>query len=225
MSTRRFHSRRHRRGRHVDTVLGDHDSILDVLANLIGILTLVGALAAVATANTAVRIKTPLSRSTNKNFIVLQAANAGIWNLQPAKDALMQAQEERLAAMRACFRLSLFSIFSCMDAEEAMLRSRTIGQVTYTLVGDTVKLNRTSTPDQAIRSNQPSAELQTISSIVLQAKRQNKALFVLLEPSGFAAYRTVRKLTWENDVDLGWEPWGYGSTVYFGHGGRLMTIQ
>ncbi len=64
----------------------DQNGIMDVLANLVGVLTLVGALSAIIIVNASLRIRTPLAQETYKRFVALQAGEAGIWNLQPAMD-------------------------------------------------------------------------------------------------------------------------------------------
>ena len=63
----------------------DHDGILDVLANLVGVLVLVGALTAILAANSAMKIKTPLARNTKKDFVMLQVGQLGVWDLQAAQ--------------------------------------------------------------------------------------------------------------------------------------------
>ena len=64
----------------------DQDGIMDVLANLVGVLTLVAALSAIVVVNASLKIRTPLAQETYKEFVVFQAGEAGIWDLQPARD-------------------------------------------------------------------------------------------------------------------------------------------
>lgn len=76
----------HRKATAADGLPPEQDGILDVLANLVRVLTLVGALSATVAVNTSIRIRTPLAQKTDREFIMLQAGEDGIWDLQPARD-------------------------------------------------------------------------------------------------------------------------------------------
>ena len=201
---------------------GDHDGILDVLANLVGILTLVGALSAVVAANAAVRIKTPMSRSTSRDFELLVAGQKGVWNLQPAKDAMLAANTQRIAEMRSCFGYGLYAMAACFNRAKSRLHSEQVGGAYYRLNDYESSLKRSSSPDIAISS--PDAELR-LAELVSSIKRRNKVVFVLLEKEGFESFRTIRSAANSIDLDLGWEPWATHGVIYFGSGGRSLTIQ
>ena len=201
---------------------GDHDGVLDVLANLVGILTLVGALSAVVAANAAVRIKTPMSRSTSKDYVLLVAGEKGIWNLQPAKDAMHTANTQRIAEMRNCFGYGIYAMSACFDRAKNRLRSAQVGGAFYRLDEYETSLKRTATPDIATSSSDADSQLM---DLVGSIKRENKVAFVLLEKEGFESFRAIRTASNSIDLDLGWEPWETHGAVYFGSGGRSVTVQ
>ena len=201
---------------------GDHDGILDVLANLVGVLTLVGALSAIVAANSAIRIRTPMSRSTTKDFVLLMVGQEGIWNLQPANDALDVANRSRIAQLKSCFGYGLYGALNCLERLSSRVYSQKVGQAKYVLSDDERSLERIGTPD--IKINSPNADEQ-IRNLIDQARLKKKAVFILLEKEGFAGYRSLRAAAGNADVDIGWEPWKTASKVYFGGNGRSLTVQ
>jgi hypothetical protein len=213
---------RKRRSNHLGAPPGDHDGILDVLANLVGVLTLVGALSAVVAANAAVRIKTPMARNTNQSFVMLMVGRKGVWNLQPAKDALIAAKRQRYQEMRGCFKYSLFSIITCMDSVSSQVRSARVGQAQYLISDDETFLERTNTPDVSLEDYDSQ---QKLDELVQRISSKKKAIFVLLEKEGFEAYRKLRSAAANANVDMGWEPWPTAGSIYFSSGGRQMTVQ
>ena len=55
---------------------------------------------------------------------------------------------------------------------------------------------------------------------------EDKAVFVILESSGYKMYREIKKAARTNKVPIGWEPWYRGDPINFwGNSGRSMTIQ
>lgn len=214
-----------RRKRHKEALgqpPGDHDGILDVLANLIGVLTLVGALSAVVAANTAIRIKTPMSRSTNKDFVLVIAGSDGIWNIQPAKDALFAENERRIREMKSCFGYGLYGMSACFDNAMNRVRSKQVGQARYTIDGDRIFITKSGQPDAPVGSSNAA---QNLTTMLEQIANEGKAIFVLLEKGGFQSFRDIRAAAGDLDIELGWEPWDTDGSVYFGGGGRSMTIQ
>ena len=201
---------------------GDHDGILDVLANLVGVLTLVGALSAVVAANAAVKIKTPMSRSTNQDFVLVVAGEKGIWNLQPAKEALLGAQEQRIAQMRSCFGYGLYAMSACFDRARYQMYTAKVGGARYLLNDSETSLQRVGAPDVPLNTEESNSNMK---QLVESTQKNNKAFFVLLEKEGFESFRALRSAASAAGVDLGWEPWTTNGSVHFGGGGRSMTVQ
>lgn len=215
-------TRRRRNCASLGSAPGDHDGILDVLANLVGVLTLVGALSAIVAANSAIRIRTPMSRTTTKEFVLLMVGKEGIWNLQPAKDALFAANRSRVAQLKSCLSYGLYGALNCLESLSYRVYSQKVGQAKYILSDDETSLQRTNSPDIDISSQKAD---QQIKSLINQTSLEKKAVFILLEKEGFAGYRTLRAAAANANVELGWEPWKTASKVYFGGGGRSLTVQ
>ena len=201
---------------------GDHDGILDVLANLVGVLTLVGALSAVVAANAAVKIKTPMSRSTNQDFVLVVAGEKGIWNLQPAKEALLRARVQRISQMRSCLGYGLYAMSACFDRARYQLNTAEVGSARYRLSDSETSLKRVGEPDVPLNAEESDSNMK---ELIESVQKSNKAFFVLLEKEGFESFRALRSAASTAEVNLGWEPWTTNGSVHFGGGGRSMTVQ
>ena len=81
------------------------DSLLDLLCNVVGGLVLVSPLAGVFAATSAVNIQAPMKKDTKKQFWTLQAAEAGVWDLQPAINRMAALDRERVKEVRLCANL------------------------------------------------------------------------------------------------------------------------
>lgn len=216
-------NRKRRNLRIIGSVPGDHDGILDVLANLVGVLVLVGALTAVLAANSAMKIKTPLSRDTKKDFVMIQVGNLGVWDLQAAKDRMYSLNNDRTNGWKRCLDLSIFELINCADGMESWTASEQIGQVRVIVSNNDLYISRSATPTES--SNLIDNNDSWLRKKIKEAASQNKALFVILEKEGFANFRIVRTIAAEHNLQLGWEPWNSGESVHFGGGGRNMNIQ
>ena len=201
---------------------GDHDGILDVLANLIGVLTLVGALSAVVAANAAIRIKTPMSRSTSKDFFMIIAGREGIWNIQPAKDALFEENKQRIREMQSCLSYGLYGMSACFDHAMNRVRTAQVGQARFTIDGNGIYLTKSKKPDIQLKSSDAKLKLESMVNLIAES---NRAVFILLEKGGFQSFRDIRNAAGDANIELGWEPWDTDSPVYFSGGGRSMTVQ
>lgn len=218
--------RKKRRGRSLQntgSVPADHDGILDVLANLVGVLVLVGALTAVLAANSAMKIKTPLARDTKKEFVMLQVGKSGIWDLQSAQDRMFRLEKDRVNGWKRCLDLSIYELIACADSMQGWAVSEAVGQVKVVVSNEDTYIARSSTPTESssIMNNDGS----WLRTKVIEAAKKNKALFVILEKEGFANFRIVRSIAAEHSLQLGWEPWNTGESIHFGSGGRNMNIQ
>lgn len=199
----------------------NQDGILDVLANLVGVLTLVGALSAIIAGQSAVRLRTPMTRTSDRPFILLQVGKAGIWNLEPARAQLGKAQQARYDAALTCLADPERSIAACRQRSDRYHEQIELGSATLTTTGLNLSLQRHEHPDL------PPTSLEKpdgLPALIQQAREQGKALFVLLEPGGISFYRTIRTQAREAGVAVGWEPWDTNRAVIFGQG-RAMTIQ
>jgi hypothetical protein len=216
-------SRRRRRKRAgVQSSFGDDDQagILDVLANLVGVLTLVGALSAIIAGQSSLRLRTPMTRNSDQPFMLLQVGAAGIWNLEPARSLLLAAQQARYDASLACLTNPDRSIAACRQQADRYRKQTDIGSATLTTTALNLSLQRHQRPDLPLERLQQTDELATM---IHQAREQGKSLFVLLEPGGFETYRLIRKRALQAGVNVGWEPWDMGKPVIFGKGRQMST--
>lgn len=217
-------SRHRKRLSNLNRVLpADHDGILDILANLVGVLTLVGALTAVLAANSAIKIKTPLARDTKQEFTMLQIGKEGVWDLQTAKNRLFALNNQRIDGWKSCLTLSLFELVACAQRMESWSASETVGQVAIDVSSNGARMTRLPSPTE--RSNDLEKKDSWTRRKIEDAAKSKRAIFVILEKQGFENYRRVKSIAGENNVLVGWEPWQTGASVFFGSEGRSMNVQ
>ncbi len=254
--------RRRRKAAAVGGLPPDQDGIMDVLANLVGVLTLVAALSAIVVVNASLRIRTPLAQETYKEFVVLQAGEAGIWDLQPARDLgheLRRAVGSKVSWVCLDYDYSnyFYSLrydINCIEKQTKSINeeySFAKSQIKSALVdiifdSDRYFLNNIgnyyenlldilkSLEIRTQRSGKPTYAIEDLekddSSLrrrLNQAAAENKAIYVILEKEGFAAYQKIRSVAAANNLQVGWEPWGTGEPVFWvSRGeGRSMNVQ
>jgi len=199
----------------------DNAGILDVLANLVGVLTLVGALSAIIVGQSTVKLRIPLARVSDKSFMLLQVSEVGIWNLEPARTYLTEAQQIRYQVALDCLTDSKKSISECRLLADSYSHQIDVGSASVTTTALNLSLQRHPQPDL----NQSDLQnTKLIVSLIQSARDQGKDIFVLLEPDGFATYQLIRTQAAKIGVSVGWEPWDVNKPVIFGNG-RAMTIQ
>lgn len=201
----------------------DHDGILDVLANLVGVLVLVGSLTAVLAANSAMKIKTPMARNTSKEFVLLQVGKAGVWDLQRAKERMMALDQQRIAGWKQCLNLPLYDMIYCANAMTEWSAVERVGQVEVEVSGDGARITRLQIPTE--QSEKMNKEGSWLRAALSNASVSGKAIFIILEKEGFSSFRTIRTIASEYNLQIGWEPWKTGEPVFFGSGGRTMKVQ
>lgn len=210
----------------------EQDGMLDVLANLVGVLTLVGALSATVAVNTSIRIRTPLAQETNKEFLMLQAGEDGIWDLQPARDRMWQLRSQQAAGYTACwnyyystltYRGALRFLLDCVERMDRWSASEKVGSAFVSVNPHGSYIERLEEPTINMKDLEEDNIL--LRSHLSQASKENKAIFVILEKEGFETYRKIRSVAAENNLQIGWEPWGTGEPISFGSGGRSMRVQ
>lgn len=252
--------RRRRKAAAVGGLPPDQDGIMDVLANLVGVLTLVAALSAIVVVNASLRIRTPLAQETYKEFVVFQAGEAGIWDLQPARD--LGNELRRSVAYRvslACLDYDYSNYFysrrydiNCIEKRtksineeysfaKSQLKSALVDVIfdsdryfsynignSYENLLDLLKSLEVRTQ----RSGKPTYAIEDLekddSSLrhrLNQAAAESKAMYVILEKEGFAAYQKIRSIAAANNLQVGWEPWGTGEPVFWVTEGRSMNVQ
>lgn len=204
----------------------EQDGMLDVLANLVGVLTLVGALSVIVAVNTSIKIRTPLAQETDKEFLVFQAGKAGIWDLQPARNRMWQLNSQRVAGYEACLNYSTFQFIRCVQRMRRWSASEKVGSAFVSVDSYNSYIQRSDKPTKTIKDLEKDDSF--LRSRLNEAAKENKAIFIILEKEGFQAYRKVRSVAAENNLQVGWEPWETGEPIVFvasGSGGRSMRVQ
>ena len=200
------------------------DGLLDLLCNVVGVLVLVSSLAGVFAATSAVNIQAPMRTQTKKQFRILQATNEGIWDLQPAIDRMALLDRERVEKVRECENLLPPESTICDQGLNNWQKEEQINGVKMTInheKGQIIKVGDPTFSSEDIQNND-----DLLDEIMKQLQSEDKALFVVLESTGFPMYRAIKRSARKYKVPLGWEPWYGGDPINFwGNSGRTMSIQ
>jgi len=215
--------RRRRRHRGAD-LPSNSDGMLDVLANVVGVMALVGSLTGVFAATSSLNIQAPMQKKADRNFRILQASKEGVWDLQPAVDRMTALDRQRAAEVSRCQQLLEPEQSVCDRQLDDWSRKEQLGPIAMDLSHARGSLRRNGPPTAGLESmNQNGGWLDRTMK---QLASQNKAVFVVLERDGFEAYRLIKRKAMEYKVPIGWEPWYKDDPIYFwGTSGRSMTVQ
>ncbi len=290
-----------------------NDGILDVLANTVGILILIGVLGALAVANSVFEIYAPMNREAKKYVHLFHISESGIWDLDPAREALIKIDKNRNLFKKNCikdgytktyciekaskfndsgyisnvryvfndsnqyverddnpqFGISGFSgigvltqqiiggdnvvegvkILEIYDGTPASKSKLVIGDIIQTVNGKTLTSKEFVSKNYGIKGPRNTIvslgikgkgkynirrdyikvfiqkDLNELEILIKEIKKQDKVIFVVLEPSGFEGFKEIQKIAKKYDVDLGWDAWEDGKKrITFGKG-RSMTVQ
>ena len=222
MSYRLLRRRRTKRGS--SEPASEDTGLLDVLANLVGVLALFAAITSLLSASGDIKIHTPMNKRTNRQYVLLQVSKQGVWNLQPAVEVMAAEDRKRVQAVERCRRLPAGEQPGCDAALDAWRFNQRVGAVEVAVTHKAGTLFKAGPPTAT------AAELKRpdgwLVDEVQRLARQNKAIFVLLENDGFDVYRLIKQRAREQKVPVGWEPWFAGDPIYFwGNAGRSFTVQ
>ena len=164
-----------------------------------------------------------MKSETKKQFWTLQASEDGIWDLQPAINRMAELDRERVNEVRLCENLLSPELEICNSNLDGWEKKEQIN-------GVLMEINHEK--GQLMRSNEPSitsddAELNKwLDNLMNKLKTEDKAVFIILESTGFKMYREIKKAARKNKIAIGWEPWYKGDPINFwGNSGRSMSIQ
>lgn len=216
-----------RRGRLRDQApKSDDTGLLDTLTNLVGVMALITALMSIFAATGSLTIQVPMVRRSQQGFHLLQASAAGIWDLQPAANQMLEVDRERVAAVKRCTSLQKAAAQQqCNAALDGWSRQQLVGSIRVNVSHGQGSLQRVGPPTV------PAAQLKGGGSAWLDATmaalaRDKQPVFVVLESDGFAIYRAIKAKAQQHGVQLGWEPWNAGTAVNFwSNAGRSLTVQ
>lgn len=216
-----------RRGRRRDQApKSDDTGLLDTLTNVVGVMALITALMSIFAATGSLTIQVPMVRRSQQEFHLLQASAAGIWDLQPAANQMLEVDRERVAAVKRCTSLQKAAAQQqCNAALDGWSRQQLVGPIRVSVSHGEGSLQRVGPPTV------PAAQLKGGGSAWLDATmaalaRDKQPVFVVLESDGFATYRAIKAKAQQHGVRLGWEPWTAGTAVNFwSNAGRSLTVQ
>lgn len=216
-----------RRGRRRDQApKSDDTGLLDTLTNVVGVMVLITALMSIFAATGSRTIQVPMVRRSQQGFHLLQASAAGIWDLQPAANQMLEVDRERVAAVKRCTSLQKAAAQQqCNAALDGWSRQQLVGPIRVNVSHRQGSLQRVGPPTV------PAAQLKGGGSAWLDATmaalaRDKQPVFVVLESDGFATYRAIKAKAQQHGVQLGWEPWNAGTAVNFwSNAGRSLTVQ
>ena len=216
--------RRRRRSRINAEPASEDTGLLDVLANLVGVLALFAAITSLLSASGDIKIHTPMNKPSGRAYALLLVSKQGVWDLQPAVTAMAAADRRRVAAVQRCRQLAAPLQESCNRELDGWRFDQRLGSVEVSVTHQAGTLFPAGPP------NADAAELKRedgwLDREIDQLARQNKAIFVLLENDGFDLYRLIKQRARERKVPVGWEPWFKGDPIHFwGNGGRRFTVQ
>ena len=215
---------RRRSRRNSGDMADSSDGLMDVLSNVVGVMALVGSLTGVFAATSSLNIQAPMQKNADRNFWMLQAAQEGIWDLQPAVDRMTEQDRERVKEVNRCENLLNPERDSCMQELDDWTREEQIGSIGMELSHEKGILKRNGPPTAL--ADELRLSDGWLDSTMKRLAKEKKAVFVVLENDGFEVYRAIKSKAIEYKVPIGWEPWYKDDPIYFwGNSGRSMTVQ
>ena len=205
--------------------LGDSsDGLMDILSNVVGVMALIGSLTGIFATSSALNIQAPMQQKSSRNFVLLQAAKEGVWDLQPAVEQMVKLDRQRASEVNRCEQLLPPEKEACDRELDGWRREAQVGPIGMSV----------SHANGLIRRNGPPTVLATdlkkkegwLDQTMQRLAKEKKAVFVVLENDGFEAYRAIKNKALEYKVPIGWEPWYKDDPIYFwGNSGRNLTVQ
>ena len=205
--------------------LGDSsDGLMDILSNVVGVMALIGSLTGIFATSSALNIQAPMQQKSSRNFVLLQAAKEGVWDLQPAVEQMVKLDRQRASEVNRCEQLLPPEKEACDRELDGWRREAQVGPIGMSV----------SHANGLIRRNGPPTVLATdlkkkegwLDQTMQRLAKDKKAVFVVLENDGFEAYRAIKNKALQYKVPIGWEPWYKDDPIYFwGNSGRNLTVQ
>ena len=200
------------------------DGLMDILSNVVGVMALIGSLTGIFATSSAVNIQAPMQQKSSRNFVLLQAAKEGVWDLQPAVEQMVKLDRQRASEVNRCEQLLPPEKEACDRELDGWRREAQVGPIGMSV----------SHANGLIRRNGPPTVLATdlkkkegwLDQTMQRLAKEKKAVFVVLENDGFEAYRAIKNKALQYKVPIGWEPWYKDDPIYFwGNSGRNLTVQ
>ena len=205
--------------------LGDSsDGLMDILSNVVGVMALIGSLTGIFATSSALNIQAPMQQKSSRNFVLLQAAKEGVWDLQPAVEQMVKLDRQRASEVNRCEQLLPPEKEACDRELDGWKREAQVGPIGMSVSHANGLIRRNGPPTV------PATDLKKkegwLDQTMQRLAKDKKAVFVVLENDGFEAYRAIKNKALEYQVPIGWEPWYKDDPIYFwGNSGRNLTVQ
>ena len=200
------------------------DVLMDILSNVVGVMALIGSLTGIFATSSALNIQAPMQQKSSRNFVLLQAAKEGLWDLQPAVEQMVKLDRERAGEVNRCEQLLPPEKEACDRELDGWKREAQVGPIGMS-VSHANGLIRRNGPPTVLAADLKKKE-GWLDQTMQRLAKEKKAVFVVLENDGFEAYRAIKNKALEYKVPIGWEPWYKDDPIYFwGNSGRNLTVQ
>ena len=205
--------------------LGDSsDGLMDILSNVVGVMALIGSLTGIFATSSALNIQAPMQQKSSRNFVLLQAAKEGVWDLQPAVEQMVKLDRQRASEVNRCDQLLPPEKEACDRELDGWKREAQVGPIGMS-VSHANGLIRRNGPPTVLAADLKKKE-GWLDQTMQRLAKEKKAVFVVLENDGFEAYRAIKNKALQYKVPIGWEPWYKDDPIYFwGNSGRNLTVQ
>ena len=166
------------------------DGLMDILSNVVGVMALIGSLTGIFATSSALNIQAPMQQKSSRNFVLLQAAKEGVWDLQPAVEQMVKLDRQRASEVNRCEQLLPPEMEACDRELDGWRREAQVGSIGMSV----------SHANGLIRRNGPPTVLATdlkkkegwLDQTMQRLAKDKKAVFVVLENDGFEAYRAIK---------------------------------
>ena len=205
--------------------LGDSsDGLMDILSNVVGVMALIGSLTGIFATSSALNIQAPMQQKSSRNFVLLQAAKEGVWDLQPAVEQMVKLDRQRASEVNRCEQLLPPEKEACDRELDGWKREAQVGPIGMSVSHANGLIRRNGPP--TMLANDLKKKEGWLDQTMQRLAKDKKAVFVVLENDGFEAYRAIKNKALQYKVPIGWEPWYKDDPIYFwGNSGRNLTVQ
>lgn len=218
------HHRRRRKRKMAAEPASEDTGLLDVLANLVGVLAMFAAITSLLSASGDIKIRTPMNKPSNRQLEILQVSGEGVWHLQPAVETMVKADRERGKEVARCAQLEKPEKASCDQELDQWRFNKSVGSTYVSVTHKEGVLSKNGPP--TVTTAQLKQSGGWLDQELMRLSQQKKGIFILLENDGFDVYRLIKRRAHEAKVPVGWEPWFKGDPIYFwGTGGRSLVVQ
>jgi hypothetical protein len=198
------------------------DSFLDIITNTIGILVVICCMAAINVNDITYIVRTPFVHKTAKAPIFFECRDNRIVPID--KEGLHDIIDQRIQELyKKNDRLTGTNIL-------ALLEDKDIGNEYYNVNLPKLFLeNIFVLIPKGDKIGEDKRQIKKADSVFFKNIKtldpEKYFVFFLVRPDSFEVYRDARKIIWDQNLEIGWEPLTSGKFVSFGTRGRKPKIE